>query len=211
MNVHPAILEDTRTGFEQQLSRVRGFALDIDIDVIDWERTPGKTISAAIALESDFGDAGLHFDLMMDRPADTVATLISDARVRTVIVNLESADDVWLLLKRISAEGKLAGISVNPETGIETVRQYYEQAGLIQVMTIEPGVQGNPFMEERLQLLRDVREDGYTGLLGVDGHITPDTIAAAHAAGASRFSVGSAILKAPDPEAVYMSLVAKVS
>lgn len=211
MNLHPAILESTVEEFAQTLNGVLPFALDIDIDIIDWDRTPKKTVTASEALHHDFEDAQLHFDLMMDYPAETVEILVGNSKVKTVIVNLESKDDVWPLLKMITDSGKLAGISVNPEHSFDDVKEFMQQAGVIQVMTIEPGVQGNPFMEERLELLKQLREHGYTGLLGVDGHINAETITHAISAGANRFSVGSAIVKTENPEESYQQILSKIS
>ena len=72
-------------------------------------------------------------------------------------------------------------------------------ADVVQLMTTEPGVEGQTFIPESLEKIRRLREKlnqmGLDTDIEVDGNITKENIGAVAAAGATIFVSGRAIVK----------------
>jgi ribulose-phosphate 3-epimerase len=78
------------------------------------------------------------------------------------------------------------------------------------VMSVNPGYGGQAFEPVALEKLRALREGKHpVPLLEIDGGIHEETIAAASAAGAQLYSVGSGIFRAKDYRAAIGNLKEK--
>ncbi|MFQ5493412.1 MAG: hypothetical protein ACE5DX_04605 [Candidatus Dojkabacteria bacterium] len=206
MTIHPALLVDSLSDFESQLKHATKFVKDIDVDIIDWSRTDNKTLTAEgyLSVESDLD---YHFDLMMDEPSKTFPTILEHSRVKTVTVNLATQENVIDLIKQIQAKEKFAGISVNPDNTWEQIEEYMDLVEFIQIMTINPGKQGNPFMPEMLERVQKLADSEFNGLIGIDGGVNFETLQTVVDYPVDLISVGSAISKADDPVAAYKQLM----
>jgi ribulose-phosphate 3-epimerase len=100
-----------------------------------------------------------------------------------------------------------AGISINPEDHFYNIVPFIPEVELIQIYTIMPGAQGQPFLPERLKLIPLLRQFGFTGLIGIDGGVNLKTISLIKEYQPDILSVGSAIMHAEDPVAAYKELL----
>jgi D-allulose-6-phosphate 3-epimerase len=203
MRIHPAILVDNKTDLQNQMNKAQSFTDKVDIDILDWSRTIDKTVSVPEVLQAESGKLELYFDLMMDYPSKILPSLFSDKRVQMISLNLALKDDVYELIKEIREHGIFVGISVNPEGKLSDFSDLLELVENIQVMTVEPGKQGNPFLPERLELVNEIKATEFNGTIEVDGGINPEDLKLILDYPVDIVSVGSAISKAEDPEGVY--------
>lgn len=209
MQINPTILTDDQNDYLRQLSRDSSFAKEIDIDVIDWDRTERKTLSAGEALDNSVVCA-LNFDLMMDFPLAALKPILADKRVRRVIINIASKEELLPLLLKIKNAGKLRGISFSDPRDYGKLKKYFRVVDSIHIFTIQPGAQGNAFRPEMLEYAKTIKEDGFTGVIGIDGGVNIDTLSTICEYPIDIAVVGSAISKAAAPDKVYAELVRKV-
>ena len=78
---------------------------------------------------------------------------------------------------------------------------------MVQIFTIVPGKQGNPFMVDHLETVYKLEELRFMGLVGVDGGVNKGTLIEVCKYPVDIASVGSAISRADDPERSYFELV----
>ncbi len=90
------------------------------------------------------------------------------------------------------------GIAVNPATPIERVENLLGDVDLVLVMSVIPGFGGQSFMEDVLQKVVWLREQGYEGHVEMDGGLNHETLPRCAAAGANALVAGSAIYGSPD-------------
>jgi ribulose-phosphate 3-epimerase len=204
--VNPALLEDNFTEAERQVRGLEGIVSEYDIDVIDWSRGEKKTLPAVEVLKISTRTP-LNFDLQMDDPRSTVTTLINSGKARQIIINLSSHYPVADLLDQIRKHHILTGVSLNPENKIADLVPYLAYCDFVQIMTIMPGVQGNPFIPGRLSFAMEVRDLGYEGPIGIDGGIGPEDISLIRQYPIDVLSVGSTLSKAENPVLTYLELV----
>jgi ribulose-phosphate 3-epimerase len=207
MRIHPAPLVETKAELQRQLDAAKAYTDKIDIDLVDWSRTSGKTVSAAEALDCDTGSLELFFDLMLDYPGRVLSDIASDTRVAMVTINLALKEDIYDLIKQVTSAGKFAGISVNPEQNLADFEDLLELVEHVQIMTVEPGAQGNKFLSQRLSLANELKSAGFNGTIGIDGGVNPETLPVIMEYPLDILSVGSALSKAKDPAAVYKQML----
>lgn len=206
MQINPTILTNDATSYIEQLARDAKFAKEIDIDVIDWQKTPGKTLTAEQSLDNSV-EVVLNFDLMMDHPGQAVDLIILDPRVKRVIINILSQDDLTPLFSKIKENNKLCGISFCEHNEYDLIKDYFSKVDSVHLFTIQPGAQGNPFRSEMLEYANRLKEDGFTGDIGIDGGVNMETLPLICKYPVDIAVVGSAIVRSQNPELTYRELL----
>ena len=117
----------------------------------------------------------------------------------SITFHLEAADDADDLIDQIHALGCKAGMSIKPQTPVETVRKYLSKLDMLLVMTVEPGFGGQKYIPESTERIKQIRqmasELGTDLDIQVDGGITRDNIKVVLDAGANVIVAGSAVFK----------------
>src|ERR1043165_8556936 len=103
------------------------------------------------------------------------------------------------LIKRIHDLGCTAGVCLNPDTPVETLKSVWGLADIILVMSVHPGFTGQQFMPEVLSKVRYLRHEmGPHQRLEIDGGIGIRTAHQALAAGADVLVAGAAVFRNPE-------------
>jgi len=205
MKINPALLVDNLNEFQRQFELAASYTDEVDIDIIDWQRTPKKTITVEQAL-SVITPLIINMDLMLNYPEADIKLAIKDPRVNRIIVSLECQQDIAELLKMIKENNKKPALSINPNNTLADFEKYLPLLELVQIFTIEPGAQGNQFLSERLELIKQIKDSGFTGLIEVDGGFNTDTAPEFLKYPLDIISVGSALSRAQDPKAAFIEL-----
>lgn len=106
--------------------------------------------------------------------------------------------------------GIVRGVALNPGTPLDTLQPLLPEVDLIVLLAINPGWGGQKFIPATLDRLEAVKRvvaaSGRKILVGVDGGVTRDNVAAIAAAGADLIVTGSAIFdgKAAAANAEFM-------
>src|SRR2546430_2624375 len=115
----------------------------------------------------------------------------------------EATVHVQRQLAAARSRGMLAGLALNPGSPLALAEEVIADLDLLLVMTVNPGFGGQSYLASSDDKIRRAREllttHGSGAFLEVDGGVTAQTIATAHAAGADTFVVGNAIFARPDP------------
>ena len=209
MKINPAILVSDVHEYQRQLELVATYTDEVDIDIIDWQRTPAKTISVEEALAVNT-PLILNFDLMMDNPEAVIVKVASDPRVKTIIINMNCIKDKKEMAALIKSHKKMSGLSVNPDDTLDEFHDLLTEFDLVQIFTIEPGAQGNQVLPERLELINEIKKLGYTGLIETDGGFKDYNATLFLKYPIDIISVGSALSQAQKPQKIYAELSGKL-
>jgi len=148
----------------------------------------------------------LETHLMISEPERWVDRYI-DAGADLVTIHVEATTDPAAVLRQIRRRGAAAGLAINPDTPLSAIQPYLADCDTVLVMSVNPGFGGQAFNPVALDKLRALRErPDPKPLCEIDGGIHAQTIAAAAAAGAQLFSVGSAIFHSQDYQATISHL-----
>lgn len=207
----PSILsaDFTRLGEAVELIS-KGGADFIHVDVMDGHFVPNLTIGPPVvkALKR-ITDVPLDVHLMIDN-ADWTVQWYLDAGADWVTVHAEACDHLHRVLQTIKASGAKAGISLNPGTPVESVRDVLGMADMVLLMSVNPGFGGQSFIPRIIDKTRELAsmsaEEGVSPLIQIDGGMDVKTAPLVTAVGARCLVAGSAVFCAEDPVAAMHAI-----
>ncbi len=177
----------------------------LHVDVMDGVFVPNLTFGAKV-IETVRRCTTLPLDvhLMVVEPEKYFDAFVQ-AGANVLTIHVEAAPHLHRQVMRIRELGAMAGVTLNPATSLETVREVLPDLDLLLIMSVNPGFGGQKFIPGAIDRIRRARrmldEAGSRALLEVDGGIARDTIRACTEAGADTFVAGNAVFAAADPRA----------
>lgn len=209
--IAPSILSADFSRLGEEVRAVEKAGADyIHIDVMDGHFVPNITIGPMIVKAVRKVTAlPLDVHLMISNP-----DLFIDAFVRAgadiVTVHAEASLHLHRSLQVIKRAGVRAGVSLNPATPLEAIEYVLDELGMVLVMTVNPGFEGQEFIPEVVPKIEQLRKmidaRGKEIEIEVDGGISPKTIRTLSDAGADVFVAGSAIFYSDDYKATIERL-----
>ncbi len=149
------------------------------IDVMDGKFVSQKTLEPEeVILLSKISEKKLDIHLMHSNPLEYITRIRNIENIEYITIHLEIEKNIKEILNKIKEYGFKRGISIKPNTNINNLIPYLDDIDLILVMTVEPGLGGQPFIEEstnRLKQIKNLIKDKNI-LLEVDGGINNETI-----------------------------------
>lgn len=125
-------------------------------------------------------------------------------------VHYEACTHLHRVVQQIRNEGMLAGVTLNPHTPVSALEEIIRDLDLVMLMSVNPGFGGQKFIEHTVDKTRRLREmigrTGSKALIEIDGGVNRETGARLVEAGADVLVAGSAVFRAPDPEAEILAL-----
>jgi ribulose-phosphate 3-epimerase len=184
------------------------------VDVGDGHFIPPVTIgpvvveSIAPLVHAAGGRVECH--LMIDDPVGQFEQ-IAAAGGDSVTFHREAVADPGDAIAKARAHGLGVGMALKPETPLELAVEVAADLDLVLVMSVHPGFSGQAFLPEavgRIERLRGLLPE--RTLIGVDGGVKPDNVAAVRSAGAELIVAASAIFYEDDIAAAYAGLARAV-
>jgi len=197
IRIAPSILSADFARLGEEVRAVTQAGADyIHVDVMDGHFVPNLTIGPGIvsALRS-WSDKPFDVHLMIS-PVDLFVPAFAAAGADILTVHPEAGPHLHRTLQLIKAQGKKAGLALNPATPLEMLDPVLEDLDLVLVMSVNPGFGGQSFIDSSLRRIEAVRRRidavGKAIDLEVDGGINETTAASAVAAGADVLVAGTA-------------------
>lgn len=176
----------------------RGGADMIHVDVMDGCFVPPITMGPMI-VEALRRVTTLPLDvhLMICRPERHLEAF-ARAGASSLAVHPEATAHPHRALSQIRDLGVQAGIALNPGTPPEACAELRDVLDFVVVMSVNPGYAGQAFLAGVLPKIGRLRAllAGWSGWVGIDGGISPQTAGPAVAAGADVLVAASAIFNA---------------
>ncbi len=171
----------------------------LHIDVMDGVFVPRLSFGQCV-VESIRKCTDITFDvhLMIVDPIKCIEDF-AKAGADIITVHLEACKDVAATLKKIRECGCKAGLSIKPATKVEEIIPYLEYTDMILIMSVEPGLGGQKYMEDATDRIRQTRkiikDRGLDIDVEVDGGICRENLKMILEAGANVIVSGSSIFK----------------
>ena len=210
IRIAPSILSADFSRLGEEVAAIAAAGADyIHVDVMDGHFVPnisfGPLVMASIRKLTT-----LPFDVhLMIAPVDLYIPAFAKAGADIITVHAEAGPHLHRTLQAIRAEGKKAGVAINPATPVSALAHVLDDIDLLLVMSVNPGFGGQSFIPETLNKLAQAK-----ALIGnrpidleVDGGITADNARAVAEAGANVFVAGSSVYGGNDP-ATYAPRIA---
>lgn len=186
MKTIPTLLTTTTQEFIEQMDLFQKHFDRIQLDVGDGDLIPNMTtqIDEIIALIENKAvhiraDVNFDFHLMVRDYAvalDQINKLQElGMKVNLSLINANLHPDIPSLNPNCTFS---IGLDVWPDVTIDTLARQYDTLYVptIQIMTVSPGFQGSPFLPKMLEKIEQLRVQGYSGEIMIDGGVNSKTI-----------------------------------
>lgn len=196
IRIAPSILSADFSRLGEEIAAIDAAGADyIHVDVMDGHFVPNISFGPLV-MASIRKFTAKPFDVhLMIAPVDAYLAAFARAGADIITVHAEAGPHLHRTLQAIRAEGKKAGVAINPATPVSALENIIDDIDLLLVMSVNPGFGGQSFIPQSLAKLRQAAAliGGRDIDLEVDGGINADNARAVAAAGANVFVAGSSI------------------
>ena len=200
IKISPSILSADFSQLGNEIKRLEDGGADmIHVDVMDGHFVPNLTIGPPVikALRSS---TKLPFDVhLMISPVHKYIKSYAEAGADIITIHPEATDNLKKSINHIKELGKKVGISLNPNTKIDIIKEFLNEINLVLIMSVHPGFGGQKFITEVLVKIKELKkikdQQNLNFDIEVDGGINFDTSKLVIEAGANILVSGTTIFK----------------
>ena len=200
IKISPSILSADFSQLGNEIKRLEEAGADmIHVDVMDGHFVPNLTIGPPV-IKSLRKYTNLIFDVhLMISPVHKYIKDFADAGANIITIHPEATENLKESINLIRSLNKKVGVSLNPDSNIDLIKDILEDIDLVLIMSVHPGFGGQKFIPdvinkiEKLKLIKNEKKLNFD--IEVDGGINFENSKSVIEAGANILVSGTTIFK----------------
>lgn len=204
MIISPSILSADFKELVKSINEVKS-APFLHIDIMDGHFVPNISFGPMVQaqIRNEFKDMVFDTHLMLSRPQDYIEQFVKSGS-DYITFHIEADCNAKEVIDLIHSYKIKAGISIKPNTNVDSIKELLPYVELVLVMSVEPGFGGQSFMPNSLDKIKELHDlkvsNNYDYLISVDGGINNETIALVRKSGCDVAVLGSYLFKQENKE-----------
>ena len=200
IQISPSILSADFSQLGNEIKRLEEGGADmIHVDVMDGHFVPNLTIGPPV-IKALRNYTKLPFDVhLMIKPVHKYIKSYAEAGANIITIHPEATDNLKDSIKHIKELGKKVGVSLNPDTKTDIIKEFLSELDLILIMSVHPGFGGQKFIPEVLSKIEELKniklKENLKFDIEVDGGIDFNNSKLVVKAGANILVSGTTIFK----------------
>ncbi len=200
VQISPSILSADFSQLGMEIKRLEEGGADlIHIDVMDGHFVPNLTIGPPI-IKALKKNSSIKFDVhLMISPVHKYIEAYANAGADIITIHPEATENLSDSISKIKELKKKVGVSLNPETKVDVIKNYLNQIDLVLIMSVNPGFGGQKFMPEVLEKIKELKNIQKSQSIDfdieIDGGINFENSKIAIKAGANILVSGTTVFK----------------
>ena len=193
IQIIPSILVQTEEEFITQTHGLADSVEMIQLDIMDGKFIEGTTWADPEVVRESALSVELH--LMVQNPLKEIERWKNIDQVRRILFHAESVEgklEETVHFIRDNYQWQI-GVVLNPETDVNTIETILPEIDMVMFMGVHPGKQGQSFLPETLERVRQFKALGTNHQVSVDGGVNKETILSLFEAGTDVVAPGSAV------------------
>lgn len=197
IQIIPSVLATTEEQYQKDITKLSSSESLSDgwvhIDFADNIFVQNKTIEPEI-LQKFPTNFRKEAHLMVSHPKEWIDSL-KEAGFERIIFHLESEDNIKKLVEDIKGKGIQVGLAIKNDTDIEKLEPFVNKVDVVLLMSIIPGFQGQSFIPQTFEKIRQLKSKNWAVKVGIDGGVKDTNIKEIMTSGADFVIMGSYLLK----------------
>ena len=200
IKISPSILSADFSQLGKEIKRLEEAGADmIHVDVMDGHFVPNLTIGPPV-IKSLRKYTNLIFDVhLMISPVHKYIKDFADAGANIITIHPEATENLKESINLIKKLNKKVGVSLNPDSKIDLIKEVLKDIDLVLIMSVHPGFGGQKFIPEvisKIEKLKLIKKDESLDFdIEVDGGINFENCKSVIDAGANILVSGTTIFK----------------
>lgn len=198
--ISPSLLSADFGNLERDINALNASDADwFHLDVMDGVFVPNISFGFPVMKYiNKLARKPLDVHLMIVEP-DKFVNEVRDCGAAIMNVHYEACTHLHRTIQNIHNAGMKAGVTLNPHTPVEVLRDIVNDVDLVLLMSVNPGFGGQKFIEHtfdklaRLRMMMD--ECGSKAIIQIDGGVNKDNSQRLYDLGADCLVAGNAVFK----------------
>ena len=200
--IMPSVLAADMGRLAEECRRAEAAGADaLHMDIMDGHFVPNLSMGPDIVkMARKVVKIPLDTHLMVTQPQNLTEAFIK-AGANPLLIHVEAQCDVRAVLQDIRRQGIKPGLTLNPETPVESVFPFLADVDEVLFMSVHPGYGGQAFIPQVLPKVAALRRRAPELDISIDGGINRETTIAAAEHGVNMFVAGTYLFGAQDMQA----------
>lgn len=202
--IAPSILSADFLNLQKDIEMINNSEADwFHCDVMDGVFVPNISFGFPILKQvNNLAKKPLDVHLMIIQPEKFI-TEVKEAGAYMMNVHYEACTHLHRTVAAIHDAGMKAGVTLNPHTPVELLKDILQDIDMVLIMSVNPGFGGQKFIEHSLskvsRLRNMIEKRNLSTLIEVDGGVNLETGKQLLDAGANVLVAGNSVFSAPNP------------